>query len=58
MYQHLEIALGDSDLSMSCIRNNSCKMSDIRTFNSGDSDSKMMDIYQCSTDKTKKSTNL
>ncbi len=41
MYQHLEIAVDDSNLSMSCIRNHSCTTSDIKTFNSVDFGSKV-----------------
>jgi|GEM_PF-3340702 len=42
MYQHLEIAVDDSNLSMSCIRNHSCTSSDTKTFNSVDFGSKMV----------------
>ncbi len=58
MYQHLEIPVGDSNLSMSCIRNNSCTSSYTKTFNSVDFDSKMVTGNCFPTGKTQTNANV
>lgn len=58
MYQHLEIAVDDSNLSMSCIRNHSCTPSDIKTFNSVDFGLKMATNDCFSTVKTQTNANI
>lgn len=58
MYQHLEIPVGDSNLSMSCIRNNSCTPSDIKIFNSVDFGSKIVTGNCFPTGKTQTTANI
>ncbi len=58
MYQHLEIAVDDSNLSMSCIRNHSCTTSDIKTFNSVDFGSKVATSDCFPTVKTQINANI
>ena len=58
MYQHLEIAVDDSNLSMSCIRNHLCTPSDIKTSNSVEFGSKMATSDCFSKVKTQANANI
>lgn len=58
MYQHLEIAVDDSNLSVSCIRNHSCTSPDIKTSNSVEFDSKMTTSDCFSKVKTQANANI
>ena len=58
MYQHLEIAVDDSNLSMSCIRNHSCTSPDIKTSNSVEFGSKMATSDCFSKVKTQTNANI